>query len=316
VSLDDPVIAVIGAGAVGGYYGARLIQHGHRVHLLTPRDCQAIRRTGMQIHSRDGDFSLSAKQINVYDDPRAMPKADLVIVTLKTTANYHFAELVGPVVKEDSIILTLQNGLGNEELLANLFGDNRVLGGMAFVCINRVAPGEIWHTDHGMIRLGESRGGISERTTKIAGLFSASGIPCDVLDDLAFGRWDKLIWNVPFNGLGAALDMTTDQLIGSQQGLSMVRRLCQEVIDACWPLNIRFNLNVIEEKIRHTQTMGAYKTSMQIDRQMGRRMEIEAIIGRPLHEARRNSIETPYMEMLYGILSLLDARSLSDSKAP
>ncbi len=312
MSLDDPVIAVIGAGAVGGYYGARLIQHGHRVHLLTPRDCNAIRQTGMQIHSRDGDFSLSAKQINVYDDPRAMPKADLVVITLKTTANDHFADLVGPVVKEDSIILTLQNGLGNEELLGKLFGDARILGGMAFVCINRVAPGEISHTDHGMIRLGEPRGGISERTTKIAELFTASGVPCGVLDDLTFGRWDKLIWNVPFNGLGAALDMTTDQLINSEQGLGMVRRLCQEVIAACRPLNIRFNLNVIEEKIRHTQTMGAYKTSMQIDRQMGRPMEIEAIIGRPLHEARRNSIETPYMEMLYGILSLLETRALSE----
>jgi 2-dehydropantoate 2-reductase len=310
VSLDDPVIAVIGAGAVGGYYGARLIQHGHRVHLLTPGDCQAIRRMGMQIHSRDGDFSLSANQINVYDDPRAMPKADLVIVTLKTTANDRFAELVGPVVKEDSIILTLQNGLGNEELLGKLFGDSRILGGMAFVCINRVAPGEIWHTDHGMIRLGEPRGGTSQRVQMIAELFSASGVPCHVLDDLMFGKWDKLIWNVPFNGLGAALDMTTDQLIGSEQGLSMVRRLCQEVIDACKPLNIRFKLNVIEEKIRHTQTMGAYKTSMQVDRQMGRPMEIEAIIGRPMQEARRNSVETPYMEMFYGVLSLLDARKL------
>ena len=312
MSLDDPVIAVIGAGAVGGYYGARLIQHGHRVHLLTPRDCQFIRQTGMQIHSRDGDFSLAAKQINVYDDPRDMPKADLVVVTLKTTANDRFAELVGPVVKDDSIILTLQNGLGNEEQLGKLFGDGRILGGMAFVCINRIAPGEISHTDHGKIRLGEPCGGISERAGKIARLFSASGVPCDVLDDLTFGRWDKLIWNVPFNGLGAALDMTTDQLIDSKQGLSMVRRLCQEVIDACRPLGIRFNLNIIEEKIRYTQTMGAYKTSMQIDRQMGRRMETDAIVGRPLHQARQQSVETPYMSMLYGILSLLDARSSSD----
>ena len=101
-----------------------------------------------------------------------MPKADLVVVTLKTTANDRLAELVGPVVKEDSIILTLQNGLGNEELLGKLFGDGRILGGMAFVCINRVAPGEISHTDHGMIRLGEPRGGISERTGKIAALFT------------------------------------------------------------------------------------------------------------------------------------------------
>lgn len=307
MNLEDPVIAVIGAGAVGGYYGARLIQHGNRVHLLTPSDCDSIRRTGMQIHSRDGDFSLSANQINVYSDPRAMPKADLVVVTLKTTANDRLAELVEPVVKEDSIILTLQNGLGNEELLQGLFGEGRVVGGMAFVCINRTAPGEIWHTDHGMIRLGEPRGGPSERARKIARLFSDSGVPCDVLDDLTRGRWDKLIWNVPFNGLGAVLDMTTDQLIASNEGLSLVRRICEEVIAACRPLNVRFDLNIIEEKIRHTQTMGAYKTSMQIDRQMGRRMEIEAIIGRPLRVARMNSVETPSISMLHSMLSLLDA---------
>lgn len=316
MNLDDPVIAIIGAGAVGGYYGARLIQHGHQVHLLTRSDCDSIRRKGMQIHSRDGDFSLSGKQINVYDDPREMPKADLVVVTLKTTANDRLGELVGPVVKDESIILTLQNGLGNEELLGSLFGDERVIGGMAFVCINRVGPGEIWHTDHGMIRVGEPRGGITKRAERIAGLFSASGVPCDVLENLAHGRWDKLIWNVPFNGLGAALDMTTDQLIASNEGQSLVRKLCEEVIAACQPLNIMFDLNVIEEKIRHTQTMGAYRTSMQIDRQLGHRMEIEAIIGRPLRAAGMNSIETPYLEMLYGMLSILDGRLLSKSIAP
>src|ERR1700691_3977525 len=113
MSLSDPVIAVIGAGAVGGYYGARLAQHGHNVHLLTLTDCRHIRRSGMTIHSQDGDFSLLPTQINVYDDPRQMPKADLAIVTLKTTANSHLRELAGPVLKPDSVILTLQNGLGN-----------------------------------------------------------------------------------------------------------------------------------------------------------------------------------------------------------
>jgi 2-dehydropantoate 2-reductase len=305
VSLDDPVIAVIGAGAVGGYYGARLIQHGHRVHLLTPSDCESIRKNGMTIRSRDGDFSLGPGEVRAYANPSKMPKADLVVVTLKTTANDRMGELVSPVLKEDSIILTLQNGLGNEELLSMLFGAERVLGGMAFVCINRTGPGEISHTDHGMIRIGEPKGGVSERARKIARLFSESKVPCDVLEDLTFGRWDKLVWNVPFNGLGAALDLTTDQLIGSKEGLDLVRRLCGEVIEACKPLGVQFKLNVIEEKIRHTQTMGAYKTSMQIDRQMGRAMEIEAIIGRPLQVAKENGVATSYMEMLYGILLVL-----------
>jgi len=309
VSLDDPVIAVIGAGALGGYYGARLIQHGHRVHLLTQSDCQHIRASGMRIQSRDGDFSLRADQINVYDNSRAMPKADWVIVTLKTTANDRLADLVGPVLKKDSAILTLQNGLGNEELLGELFSKERIVGGMAFVCINRTGPGEISHTDHGMIRLGELGGGKSPRAIRMAKLFTTSGVPCDVLDDLTRGRWDKLIWNVPFNGLGAALDIATDQLLASDAGLALVRKLMEEVIAICGPLNIRFDLNVIEEKIRHTRTMGSYKSSMQIDRQLGHKMEIEAILGRPLRIAREHSIETPYMQMLYGMLTLLDGRT-------
>jgi 2-dehydropantoate 2-reductase len=306
MSLDDPVIAVIGAGALGGYYGARMIQHGFNAHLLSPGDCAAIRRDGMRIRSRDGDFSLSPKEVRIYDDPRQMPPADLVVVTLKTTANHRMAQWVGPVVKEDSIILTLQNGLGNEELLGDLFGPERIVGGMAFVCINRTAPGQISHTDHGMIRIGEPLGAAVARTRKIARIFSDSGIPCEALDDLTHGRWNKLIWNLPFNGLGAALNRTTDQLIGSSEGLWLVRRLCEEVIAACRPLNIHFDFNVIEEKIRHTQTMGAYKTSMQIDRQLGRPMEIDAIVGRPLRLAEANAVSVPYMSMLYNMLSVLN----------
>ena len=308
MSLDKPVIAVIGAGALGGYYGARMIQHGFDAHLFSPSDCAAIRRDGMRIHSRDGDFSLTPKQVRVYDDPRQMPAADLVVVTLKTTANHRLAELVGPVVKEDSIILTLQNGLGNEELLGDLFGPARIVGGMAFVCINRTAPGEISHTDHGMIRIGEPHRAAAARTRMIAGIFRDSGVPCEAIDDLTRGKWDKLIWNLPFNGLGAALDRTTDQLLGSTEGLWLVRRLCEEVIAACRPLNIQFEFNVIEEKIRHTQTMGAYKTSMQIDRRLGRPMEIEAIIARPLRVAEANAVNVPYMSMLYNMLSVLDSR--------
>jgi 2-dehydropantoate 2-reductase len=127
-----------------------------------------------------------------------------------------------------------------------------------------------------------------------------------VLEDLTFGRWDKLVWNVPFNGLGAALDLTTDQIIGNEYGLRLVRRLMGEVIAASERLGVRFSLTAIEEKIQYTQTMGAYKTSMQIDRIMRRPMEVEAIIGNPLKAARSRSVPTPFMEMLYDTLLLID----------
>jgi 2-dehydropantoate 2-reductase len=307
MSLVNPVIAVIGAGAIGQYYGARLIQHGHHVHLLTQSDCGHIKNQGIRIESRDGDFSLQPHQVNVHDDSQQMPKADLVLVTLKTTANDRLAELIRPVVKDDSIILTLQNGLGNEDELTTLFGPERVMGGMAFVCINRLGPGKISHTDHGKIRIGEPNGGISERARRIAEIFSNARVPCSPLDDLAYGRWEKLVWNVPFNGLGAALLMTTDKLIDSEPGLRLVRALMDEVIRTCNSLGVQMELSLAEEKIRYTQTMGAYKTSMQIDREFGREMEVESVIGRPLQEAKKRRISTPHMEMLYEQLSAVNA---------
>ena len=205
--LSHPTICVIGAGAVGGYYGARLAQHGNDVHFLLRNDYDAIRTNGWTIQSCDGDFALRPGSFGAFDDPKKLPKADLVLVTLKTTANNQFETLISPLIKQDTAILTLQNGLGNEEQLSALFGRERILGGMAFTCINRIGPGAIHHMAEGWIRIGEFTGGPSERATQIADLFIAAGIDCKVLDDLRRGRWEKLCWNIPFNGLGAVMDL-------------------------------------------------------------------------------------------------------------
>jgi len=304
MNLDDPVIAVIGAGAVGGYYGARLAQHGHHVHLLMRSDAAVVRQSGLRIDSRDGDFSLAPSQIHVHDDPRSLPQADLLLITLKTTANDRLGELAGPAVKDDSVILTLQNGLGNEQRLAELFGAQRVLGGMAFVCLNRLAPGHIVHSDHGKIQLGEYLGGPSPRARQIAALFRGSSVPCQVLENLAYGRWEKLVWNIPFNGLGALLDLTTDRLIGSPDGLALVTRLMQEVIDTSKALHLQLPDNMIQKEIEYTRTMGPYKTSTQIDRQKKRPLEVEGIWGEPLRTAQRNGVATPALETLYLMLKM------------
>ena len=157
--LDHPTICIVGAGALGGYYGARLAQHGNNVHFLLRGDYDAVRKNGWSIKSYQGDFSLAPGSLGVWNDAAKMPKADLVLVTLKTTTNDQFEPLITPLIKDDTAILTLQNGLGNEERLAALFGKEHVLGGIAFTCINRVAPGEIDHSAAGWIRLGEFGGG-------------------------------------------------------------------------------------------------------------------------------------------------------------
>ena len=302
----SPGIAIVGAGAVGGYYGARLAQHGHDVHFLLRSDYHSVKQSGWAVQSIAGDFRLAQNQTHVYDDPHKMPPADLVIVTLKTTSNDQYEPLIRPLLKESTAILTLQNGLGNEDRLATLFGAERVLGGMAFVCINRTGPGQIHHIDHGMIRLGEYRGGPTLRAGAVAKMFSESKVHCEVIENLMAGRWGKLVWNVPFNGLGAVLDLTTDQLLARADGVQLVSALMNEIVAGARGLGYELPDDIVEVNLARTRTMGAYQSSMQIDRRGGRALEIESILGEPLRQARKAGVATPALEVLYQMARLID----------
>lgn len=301
----NPTIAIIGSGAVGTYYGARLAQGNQNVHFLLRSDYTAVQRNGLAIKSCAGDFSLPAASLNLHNDVATMPRADWVIVTLKTTTNDQFDPLIRPLLKEDTAILTLQNGLGNEERLAELFGPERILGGMAFTCINRLAPGVIDHSAHGYIRLGQFKGGRSPLADQIAGLFNGCLVPCDVLADLRYGRWEKLVWNIPFNGLSTILDQTTDLLLATEAGEQLVRRIMAEVIASARANGVTMEDALIDANIRRTREMGAYRTSMHVDRQMRRDLEIEAILGHPARAGAAKGVSNPHMQMLYQLAQMV-----------
>lgn len=300
---------MIGAGAVGGYYGARLAQSGLDVRFLLRSDYEIVRTRGLEIRSIDGDFRLEPVPRRFCGSVADMPTCDLVLVALKTTENHRFDELIRPLLHENTAILTLQNGLGNEDALAKLFGRQRVLGGMAFVCINRISPGIVHHMDHGFIRLGEFFGpSDSPRARQIAALFTAAKVPCEALASLMYGRWAKLIWNIPFNGLCALLDLPTDRLIATEEGTAVIRQIMDEVMAAAASDGVQLDAKLPQTNIDLTRTMGAYMPSMQLDRRAGRPMEVEAIFGRPLERAMAHNLRVPHMQMLHLALSLLNSR--------
>ncbi len=303
---DSPVIAVVGAGAIGAYYGARLAQHGNAVHFLLRSDFDIVRQRGWTIKSTDGDFEISAGSAHFHRRAEEMPQADLVIVALKTTSNDQLAALISPLLKPGTAILTLQNGLGNEEQLATLFGPQRILGGVAFVCINRGEPGIIHHTAHGLIRLGEFDSSMGVwRAEQIAALFRESGVRCEAVGDLLTIRWQKLVWNIPFNGLGAVMDLTTDRLIATAAGTGLVENLMTEVIAIAKAEGVTMPDGMVSKQISNTREMGPYRTSMQIDRQQNRPLEVEAILGEPLRRGQAKGIKTPILEMVYHFAKVL-----------
>lgn len=306
-------IGIIGSGALGLYYGAVLQRSGEDVHFLLRRDYQAIKKKGLHVYSPSGDFYLP--QLSGYQSPEEIGIVDLVIVGLKTISNHHLIELTTPLIGENTAILTLQNGLGNEELLAEAFGPEKVLGGVAFLCSNRGEPGIVHHLGEGKIILGEFSGGFSQRSQDLAKMFQSAGVTCSAVNDLRRARWEKLVWNVPFNGLCALLEKDVTDLLNHPPSKKLVRELMLEIISGA-------NAQPLEEEIdgpafsQHmisfTENMDHYRPSMMIDREEGRPLELEAIYKIPLQHAKAAGVEMPKVEMLYSLLDFGEVKNPSD----
>lgn len=290
-------IAVVGAGAIGSYYGARLAQAGEDVTFLLRADYEHVMEHGLSVESIDGDFLLSS--VKGARTTEEIGEVDLVILAWKTTANDQAEEVLKPLVGEETVILTLQNGLGNGEHLAEIFGAERVMGGLCFVCINRLRPGVISHTASGLVRVGEFSGGRTERLEHLAKVFNESGFPCEAVDSLEKALWMKLVWNYPFNGLAIAEGGVDTEEILKKRGLEpTVRALMAEVISVAATLGHEIPESFIEKQIEITYPMDKYRPSSMIDYVEGRPVEYESIWLRPLESAREQGVSVPEMEKL------------------
>ena len=302
-------IGVIGAGALGLYYGAMLQRSGQEVHFLLRRDYQTIRQNGLRVFSVNGNFCLP--QVNAHRSAAQIGPVDLVLVGLKTFSNHNLIELVSPLIGPETALLTLQNGLGNEELLAEAFGAERVLGGVAFLCSNRGETGAVHHLGEGKIRLGEFAGGLSKRSRSLAEMFQAAGVPCDAVSDLRHARWEKLVWNIPFNGLSALLEKDVTDLLKHPPTKQLVRELMLEVVAGAnaQPLEETIDGPVFSQQlISFTEKMDHYRPSMMLDRIEDRPLELAAIYAIPLQQASAAGVKMLRVEMLKSLLDCGEKR--------
>ena len=317
-------MAVVGCGALGSYYGAKLCRDGQEVHFLLRSDYDVVRRRGVRVRSPEGDFHVNPQCART---PEEIGACDVVFIGLKTTANNQFAKLLPPLVDEHTAVVTLQNGLGNEEQLAKLFPPAQILGGLCFVCLNRLEPGVIQHLAHGRIVLGELSGWPEPRTHDIASAVRHAGVPCEVTDNLARTHWEKLVWNIPFNGLGVAASAgydallageiplgtlpgpcsPTNRLLGEPRWEGLVREVMAEVIQAANALGYPIDLSYAEFQIERTRKMGDYRASTLIDFERGQPLELEALFLEPLRQAGRAGVSTPRLAALGRILMQLEA---------
>ena len=296
-------IAIVGAGAVGCYYGGRLAQSGQDVHFLMRSDYETVMRDGLHITSPLGDANL---RVNAYRGAADIGPCDLVIIALKATSNNALLDLLPPLLHEGTHLLTLQNGLGNEEFLAHHFGAQRVLGGLCFVCINRLAAGVIHHIAQGRINLGEHCGAPGPRTHAIANVLMQAGVDCVIEPSLVAARWKKLVWNIPFNGLSiveGGIDTAT--ILANARIEKRVRDLMREIIATAQALGHSVPFELIDDMIERTRTMSEYRPSSLIDYQEGREVELEPIWGETIRKAAEAQLVMPQVAALYEQLKTL-----------
>src|SRR2546423_11525825 len=192
-------IGIVGAGAIGMYYGGKLAHAGNDVHFLMRGDLSDVRSEGIFVRGEGENFRVA--KVNCSNSTKEIGPCDVVIVAVKATSNSDLVDLVPPLLQEKTMVLTLQNGLGNEEFLAKHFSAERVLGGLCFIAVHRHSKTEVERYDYGLVIIGELGGAAQPRTHNVADEFIRAEVKCRVTDNIALERWRKLIWNIPFNGL-------------------------------------------------------------------------------------------------------------------
>ena len=300
-------IGIIGSGSIGTYYGAKLAHGGSDVHFLMRGDLSEVRRDGIFVRGEGENFRVA--KINCYSSTKEIGLCDLVIVALKATSNADLVDLVPPLLKKRTMLLTLQNGLGNEEFLAEHFGAERVLGALCFIAVDRHSKSEVERYAYGHVVLGEFNHPARPRTREVAAELSRAKVHCSVTDNLALERWRKLIWNIPFNGLSiVAGRIDTAAIVADKNLREFTIALMNEVITAANKCGHALPNDAWQEHIKRSEIMSGYKPSTLQDWEAGKPLEIEAIWGEPVRRAAACGGRMPRTEMIYSLLKKMDQR--------
>lgn len=292
-------IAILGAGALGCYYGARLVESGQDVSFIMRSDYDAVNEHGLHVRSVDGDIDLP--RVRVARSAAEVGPVDLAVVTWKTTSNDQLPAALPPLLGADTLVLTLQNGMGNAEAIAGIVAPERIFAGLCFICAMRKGPGEIDHLEGGNIQfapyVASDKG--SDTARMLADLFGRARVPTKAFDFAEEIQWFKLVWNIPFNGLCLAKGgIGIEELYRDPANVARARRIMEEVVAASHARGYALPESIVDYQMKRTETMGAFVPSSAVDFRMGRPIEYDAIWGIPLAKARESGAHVPEWEQL------------------
>lgn len=296
--------AIIGTGAVGGFYGGKLANAGKDVHFLLHSDYEYVKQNGLQIDSCDGSFHIDRP--HVYNSTSDMPQADVVIVALKTTRNHLLKELLPPLLHKETLVLLIQNGIGLEPKLQKFFPDLYLAAGLAFICSSKTEPGRVNHQFYGSINIGNYSCRNKVIFHEMMKDFTEAGVKAAEIE-YREARWRKAVWNMPFNGMTVVMNAQTNELLANPATMQLIHRQMLEVIGAAQAVGVKnIDDSFADKMIESTLNMVPYSPSMKLDYDFHRPMEIEYLYTHAIAEAHKANFSMPCLEMLEAQLKYLN----------
>jgi 2-dehydropantoate 2-reductase len=292
-------VLIVGTGAIGSLYGAKLAQAGAEVSVVCRSDFDVVKKQGIAIKSHWGDFHFTPKKVlrdvRDYDE-----KADFILVATKVLPEISVVDLISPALASQTSIILLQNGIHIEKPIATAFPNQHLISIIAFVCVGKTQAGIVKHQDLGRLIIGDFPSGISDKTAQLISLWQKVGAPCEGSKNILLERWKKLVWNAPFNPISVAFGgINTAQILENSETKKLVENVMQEICILAEADGCKLPVDIIEKNIAMTQKMKPYKTSMLLDFEAKRKMEIDAILGNAISFADSKNIATPCLKMLY-----------------
>lgn len=294
---------IIGAGAIGSFYGALLHKVGWQVSVVARSDAHLVAEEGYQFESPLGDISWRPHE--VYSDDNSTQEFDYVLLCTKVLPNLDRAALLKPWVSSNTTIVLIQNGIDIEAPILEAFPNNPLLSCLAFIAVTRVAPGKIVHKAFGRLKIGSYPSGSNEVAKPIASAITAAGVTADVCEDIVYERWLKCVWNTPFSPASVlANGADTMQMLEAPGGEAFIQTLMSEVVKVAASAGYALPANTIEANISGTRAMPAYRNSMAIDYLHQRDTETEAILGNVVAVAKKYGVAVPHLETMWALIQI------------
>jgi 2-dehydropantoate 2-reductase len=296
-------IAVLGAGSVGGYFGGRLARAGADVHLIARGAAlRALRERGLRVRSVRGDFDVA---LPATDEPAEVGPVDVVLFCVKSYDTGEAAEGLRPLLGPETAVLSLQNGVDNEEQIAAAVGWQHVMGGAAFIFASLAEPGVVVDAGGpGSLVFGELDGSCSDRGSRLLALCEEAGVPAELVPDIRSRLWEKFAFICAQAGMTACTRLPIGEIRASPPAWAMFRRIVAEVVALAGAEGVALSDNAEERIADFAQSLEpAGYSSLYHDLVEGRRIELEALHGHVARRSRDHGIEAPMCEAVHALLA-------------